>query len=69
MGTNEIQPGSNTYGVTYATLDSTGLHFESEMAIHLEDGTLMTLRMPTHQSERLAIHEVICTQSGWRQEL
>lgn len=49
----------NGYGVTYATLDETGLHFESELAIHLRDGSLLTLKMPTRQSEQHAIREAL----------
>ncbi len=29
----------NVYGVTYATVDGSGIHFESELAIQLSDGT------------------------------
>ncbi|WNF45186.1 type III secretion system co-regulatory protein PtrC [Pseudomonas sp. SG20056] len=50
----------NVYGVTYATVDSSGIHFESELAIQLSDGTLTTLHMPTHLSERQAIQQLLC---------
>jgi hypothetical protein len=53
--------------VTYVSLSDSGLHFESEAAVHLEDGSLLTLRMPTRQSEKLAIHGVVCMQNGWCQ--
>jgi hypothetical protein len=54
-----------TYGVTYVSLSDSGLHFESEAAVHMEDGSLLTLRMPTRQSEKMAIHSVVCMQNGW----
>ena len=59
---SRFQPLSNqnVYGVTYATLDSRGIHFESELAIQLADGSLTTLRMPTHLSERQAIQQLVC---------
>lgn len=47
----------NVYGVTYATVDDRGIHFESELAIHLPDGTLTRLKMPTQLSERQAIEQ------------
>ncbi|MFP6850826.1 MAG: type III secretion system co-regulatory protein PtrC [Pseudomonas sp.] len=50
----------NVYGVTYATVDSNGIHFESELAIALSDGSLTTLRMPTQLSERQAIAQLVC---------
>ncbi|MCY1538227.1 hypothetical protein D9M68_737560 [compost metagenome] len=50
----------NVYGVTYATVDKSGIHFESELAIHMTDGTLTTLKMPTQLSERQAIQQLIC---------
>ncbi|SDL55133.1 type III secretion system co-regulatory protein PtrC [Pseudomonas indica] len=59
MSTAENLPLRNGYGVTYATLDETGLHFESELAIHLRDGNLLTLKMPTRQSEQRAIREAL----------
>ncbi|MES2820820.1 MAG: type III secretion system co-regulatory protein PtrC [Pseudomonadota bacterium] len=54
-----VVTGQNTYGVTYAHFDDDGLHFESELAIHLDDGTLFTLQTPTRQTERLAIHQLL----------
>lgn len=55
----------NGYGITYVTLDDNGLFFESELAIHLDDGALLSLPMPTRQSERLAIHHELCVRNGW----
>jgi len=46
--------------VTYATVDSSGIYFESELAIQLNDGSLTTLRMPTQLSERQAIQQWFC---------
>ncbi len=50
----------NAYGITYATLDGNALRFESELVIHLTDGTLTTLKMPTQLSERQAIQQLVC---------
>lgn len=60
MNSRPSLSNQNVYGVTYATLDSSGIHFESELAIQLSDGTLTTLRMPTHLSERQAIQQLVC---------
>jgi hypothetical protein len=65
MSITEAFSNPATYGITYASLGESGLHFESEAAVHLEDGSLLTLRMPTRQSEKLAIHSVVCMQNGW----
>ncbi|MFZ3153765.1 type III secretion system co-regulatory protein PtrC [Pseudomonas sp.] len=54
----------NVYGVTYATVDSSGIHFESELAIQLGDGSLTTLRMPTQLSERQAIEQLVCARQA-----
>jgi hypothetical protein len=51
----------NVYGVTYATVDSSGIHFESELAIQSVDGKLTTLKMPTRLSERQAISQLLST--------
>lgn len=51
----------NVYGVTYATVDSSGIHFESELAIQSVDGKLTTLKMPTGLSERQAISRLLNT--------
>jgi hypothetical protein len=50
----------NVYGITYATIDERGIRFESELAIHLTDGRLTTLKMPTQLSERQAIQQLLC---------
>lgn len=67
MTITEAFNSHNSYGVTYVSLDDNGMHFESESAVHLDDGSLLTLRMPTRQSEKLDIHEVICQRNGWCQ--
>ncbi len=59
MGSMFSETGKNVYGVTYATLDESGLHFESELAIQLLDGAMVTLKMPTHLSERQAISQMM----------
>ncbi|MEN0107015.1 MAG: type III secretion system co-regulatory protein PtrC [Pseudomonas sp.] len=59
MGSMFSETGKNAYGVTYATLDERGLHFESELAIQLLDGPLVTLKMPTQISERQAIGQLV----------
>jgi hypothetical protein len=50
----------NVYGITYATVDASGIRFETELAIHLADGTLTTLKMPTRLSERQALQQLLC---------
>jgi hypothetical protein len=60
MGSMHSSTSENAYGVTYATLDESGLHFESEVAIQLWGGPLVTLKMPTHLSERQALSQLIC---------
>jgi hypothetical protein len=67
MSITEAFGNTATYGVTYVSLSESGLHFESEGAVHMEDGSLLTLRMPTRQSEKMAIHSVVCMQNGWCQ--
>ncbi|WP_068828334.1 type III secretion system co-regulatory protein PtrC [Pseudomonas sp. BMS12] len=67
MSITEAFSNTSTYGITYVSLSESGLHFESEAAVHTEDGGLLTLRMPTRQSEKMAIHSVICMQNGWCQ--
>ena len=59
MGSMFSETGKNAYGVTYATLDESGLHFETELAIQLMDGHLVTLKMPTQLSEREAISQLV----------
>ena len=65
MTINEAFSSTSTYAITYASLDESGLRFESEAAVHLDDGSVVTLRMPTRQDEKLDIHEVVCMQNGW----
>lgn len=65
MTVTEVFGSNNSYGVTYVSISDSGMQFESEAAVHMDDGSLLTLRMPTRQSERLAIHSLICTQNGW----
>jgi hypothetical protein len=60
MSTAQSLSNQNVYGATYATVDGSGIHCESELAIQLSDGTLTTLRMPTHLSERQAIQQLVC---------
>lgn len=60
MQTAQALSGKNVYGITYATFDESELRFESEMAIHLADGSLLTLQMPTQPSERQAIQQLLC---------
>lgn len=54
----------NVYGVTYASIDANGIHFESELAVQLADGSLATLKMPTQLSERLAIQDLLRAQQA-----
>ncbi len=60
MSIAQTLSNQNVYGVTYATVDSSGIHFESELAIALGDGSLTTLRMPTQLSERQVIQQLAC---------
>ncbi|WP_425915220.1 type III secretion system co-regulatory protein PtrC [Pseudomonas sp. GWSMS-1] len=60
MNSRPSLSNQSVYGVTYATVDGSGIHFESELAIQLSDGTVTTLRMPTHLSERQAIQQLVC---------
>ncbi|PTS84134.1 hypothetical protein DBR00_12270 [Pseudomonas sp. HMWF032] len=60
MSIAQTLSNQNVYGVTYAIVDSSGIHFESELAIQLGDGGLTTLRMPTQLSERQAIQQLVC---------
>lgn len=48
------------YGVTYINIHDGNLQFESEAALQLDDGSMLTLRIPTLHSEVVAIHEVLC---------
>ncbi|XQE65639.1 type III secretion system co-regulatory protein PtrC [Pseudomonas sp. P3C3] len=67
MTISAVIDSSISYGVTYVSLSDSGLHFESEAALHMDDGSLLTLRTPTRQSEKLAIHALLCVQNGWCQ--
>ncbi len=67
MSITEAFSNTSSYGVTYVSLSDSGLHFESEAAVHMEDGSLLTLRMPTRQSEKMAIHSLICMENSWCQ--
>ncbi|HLD68392.1 MAG TPA: type III secretion system co-regulatory protein PtrC [Pseudomonas sp.] len=60
MHTAAVVTRQHAYGVTYASFDEEGLHFESELSLQLDDGSLLTLKMPTQQNERLAIHQLLC---------
>lgn len=62
-----IQLSLDAYGVTYAHLQDGNLQFETEAALQLDDGSMLTLRMPTRHSEMLAIHEAVCIRQGWCQ--
>ncbi|CAD5109579.1 type III secretion system co-regulatory protein PtrC [Zestomonas carbonaria] len=50
------------YGVTYASLEDGQLLFESELAFQLEDGSLLTLHLPTPPGERQAIQRAVLRQ-------
>ncbi len=64
MSITEAFAHPSSYGITYVSLSDTGLQFESEAVVHLDDGNLQILRMPTRQSEKLAIQDVICRESA-----
>lgn len=59
MSLKQLLSQANVYGVTHATADHTGLHFESEAAIHLNDGSVATLSIPTQTGERRAIEQFV----------
>ena len=50
----------DAYGITYAHFDCHSLRFESEAALQLDDGSMLTLRLPTRLSEMLAIRQAVC---------
>ena len=52
----------DAYGVTYAHLQDGSLQFETEAALQLDDGSMLT-----RHSEMLAIHEAVCIRQGWCQ--
>lgn len=64
MNSTHYESSKNVYGITYATLADDGLHFESEVAIQLQEGPLVTLRMPTSLTERMAINQMVCGQAA-----
>ncbi|MOA67436.1 hypothetical protein D3C78_1946170 [compost metagenome] len=49
------------YQITHVTLDELRLHFETEVLIGLEDGSLAVRQAPTPAAERKALRELICT--------
>ena len=50
----------DAYGVTYAHLQDGSLQFESEAALQLDDGSMLTLRMPTRHSEICLLYTSRC---------
>lgn len=60
MSSSQLVSEQNVYAITYASVDQSVIHFESERVIHLSDGTLTTLKMPTQLSERQAIQRLVC---------
>ncbi|AYC33241.1 hypothetical protein D3880_13180 [Pseudomonas cavernae] len=50
------------YGVTYASLENCELRFESELAFQMDDGSLLTLHLPTSPGERQAIQQAVWQQ-------
>lgn len=64
MSTAPSASDQNVYGITYATIDERGIRFESELAIHLGDGRLTTLKMPTQLSERQALQQLLCARQA-----
>lgn len=49
----------NAYGVTYATFKGEQLQIESEVAIQMDDGSMLTLKTPTPSTERVAILDLL----------
>jgi hypothetical protein len=47
------------YQVTHVTLDELRLHFETEVVVSLEDGSLALRKAPTPAAERKALRELI----------
>lgn len=52
----------DAYGVTYVHIGEGGLQFESEAALQLDDGSMLTLPVPTRRSEKLVVYSVVCPQ-------
>ncbi|WP_448680518.1 type III secretion system co-regulatory protein PtrC [Pseudomonas nicosulfuronedens] len=48
------------YRITYITLDEVQLHFETEIAVTDEEGSLALLSAATLPEERRALRELIC---------
>ncbi len=48
------------YQVTHVTLDELRLHFETEVVVSLDDGSLAVRKAPTPVAERKALRELIC---------
>ncbi|MFT5782513.1 MAG: hypothetical protein ACI9EB_001907 [Pseudomonas sp.] len=63
MNTFPSGSSQNVYGVTYANFADGGLQFESELAIQLQEGPVVTLRIPTSLTERMAINLAVCGQA------
>ncbi|MAB97295.1 MULTISPECIES: type III secretion system co-regulatory protein PtrC [Pseudomonas] len=63
MTTAQWFAAKDVYGVTYATINECGIHYESELAVQLSDGQLTTLSIPTQLSERLAIEQLVCPRT------
>lgn len=64
MKTARSESSQSVYGVTYASFSEGGLQFESELAIHSQEGPLVTLRIPTSLTERMAINQLVCGQAA-----
>ncbi|QRY78081.1 hypothetical protein JVX91_21120 [Pseudomonas sp. PDNC002] len=56
------------YRITYITLDEVQLHFETEIAVTDDEGSLALLRAATPPEERRVLRELIC-QENERQAL
>jgi hypothetical protein len=52
------------YQVTHVTLDELRLHFETEVVVSLEDGSLAVRKAPTPAAERKALRELICGRAA-----
>lgn len=52
------------YRITYITLDDLQLHFETEIAVTEEDGSLALHRTATLPAERQALRELIREEHG-----
>ncbi|MCU1716233.1 type III secretion system co-regulatory protein PtrC [Pseudomonas sp. 5P_3.1_Bac2] len=59
MSLKQLLSQANVYGVTHATAAPAGLQFESEAAIHLNDGSVATVSIPTQAGERNAIEQFV----------